>query len=260
MKQPRAILITGASSGLGAALALAYAGPGVTLALGGRNRERLEAVAARCRERGAGVETRVADVTDEAAMAAWILAADAAAPLDLVIANAGVSGGGVGEVADRRMFAVNLAGVLNTVLPAIPAMQSRGRGQIAIMSSLAGFRGFPDAPAYSATKAAVKSWGEGLRGSLRGDGIGVSVICPGFIRTPMTEPNPFPMPFLMDAGRAAAIVKRRLARNHARIAFPWPMYAMAWLIGALPPLLSDRLVRGLGEKPPLPEEDQVEGS
>ena len=260
MKQPRAILITGASSGLGAALALAYAGPGVALALGGRNRERLEAVAARCRERGAGVETRVADVTDEAAMEAWILAADQSAPLDLVIANAGISGGGVGEVADRRMFAVNLAGVLNTVLPAIPAMQSRGRGQIAIMSSLAGFRGFPDTPAYSATKAAVKSWGEGLRGSLRGDGIGVSVICPGFIRTPMTDPNPFPMPFLMDAGRAAAIVKRRLARNHARIAFPWPMYAVAWLIGALPPLLSDSLVRGLGDKPPLPEDDQVEGS
>ena len=257
MRRPRAILVTGASSGLGAALALAYAGPGVELALGGRNRDRLEEIAAQCRERGAGVELRVVDVTDAAAMGAWILEADEAAPLDLVIANAGISGGGVGEVADRRMFAVNLAGVLNTVLPAIPAMQSRGRGQIAIMSSLAGFRGFPDTPAYSATKAAVKSWGEGLRGSLRGDGIGVSVICPGFIRTPMTDANPYPMPFLMSAERAAAIVRRRLARNHGRIAFPWPMYAIMWLIGALPPALSEGVFRRHGDKPPLKEEDQV---
>ena len=260
MRRPRAILVTGASSGLGAALALAYAGPGVELALGGRNRDRLEEIAAQCRERGAGVELRVVDVTDAAAMGAWILEADEAAPLDLVIANAGISGGGVGGDADRRIFAVNVGGVLNTVLPAIPPMQSRRRGQIAIISSLAGFRGFPDAPAYSASKAAVKSWGEGLRGSLAPDGIGVSVICPGFIRTPMTDANPYPMPFLMSAERAATIVKRRLARNHARIAFPWPMYAMAWLIGALPPLLSDRLVRGLGEKPPLREEDQATGS
>ena len=256
MHDPRSILITGASSGIGAALAEAYAAPGVTLALTGRHENRLATVAERCRQRGATVIVAALDVTDTAALAAWIGAADDHAPLDLVIANAGVSGGtegGEGAAQARRIFAVNLDGVLNTVLPAIPRMQRRGRGQIALMSSLAAFRGFPGAPAYCASKAAVKTWGEALGGSLRGDGIGVSVICPGFVRSPMTDVNPFPMPMLMDTGRAVAIIRRGLARNRARIAFPWPMYALVWLLGALPPRLTDPLFARLPEKVSLPE-------
>jgi short-subunit dehydrogenase len=132
-------------------------------------------------------------------------------------------------------------------------MRSRGRGQIALMSSLAAFRGFPGAPAYCASKAAVKNWGESLRGTLRRDGIVVSVICPGFVRTPMTAPNPYPMPMLMDAAAAAALIKRRLARGHTRIAFPWPMYALAWFLGALPPVVTDPLFSRLPEKSSLPE-------
>ncbi len=240
MKHPESILITGATSGIGAALAGAYAKNGVALALSGRNRDRLASIADRCRQQGAEVRTAVLDVTDAEAMASWIAAMDEARPLDLVIANAGISGGtdaaagGEGASQARRIFAVNLDGVINTVMPAIGPMRARRRGQIAVMASLAGFRGFPGAPAYCASKAAVKAWGESLRGSLRGDGIEVSVICPGFVRSPMTAVNPFPMPLLMETDRAAALIVRRLAANHGRIAFPWPMYLMVWLIAALP--------------------------
>ena len=257
MRNPRTILITGASSGLGAALAEVYAADGTTFALIARNEKRLEAVAARCRAQGAKAECATIDVTDAAALAAWIADIDDRAPLDLVIANAGISGGtsgGEGEDQARRIFAVNLDGVLNTVLPVIPRMRARHRGQIALMSSLAAFRGFPGAPAYCATKAAVKHWGEALRGTLRGDGVEVSVICPGFVRSAMTDANPFPMPMLMDSGRAAALIKRRLARNPARIAFPWPMYAAVWFFGMLPPLITDPLFARLPEKPTLPED------
>ncbi len=249
---PVSVLITGASSGIGAALALEFAGPGVRLALTGRDQARLSAVAEACR--AAGAEPRVAtlDVRDGPALAAWITEVDRAAPLDLVIANAGVSAGtggnGETESQTRRIFATNLDGVLNTVLPAVAAMRPRGRGQIAIMSSLAAFRGFPGAPAYCAGKAAVRVWGEALRGELHGAGIGVSVICPGYVRSPMTAVNDFPMPLLMDAARAARIIRRGLARNRPRIAFPWPLYAAVWLLSALPPALTDPLLRRLPKK------------
>lgn len=251
-RDPQHVLITGASSGLGAALALAYAAPGVRLALGGRDAERLETVAEGCRAAGAEVSAARVEITDAAATAAWIEAEDAARPLDLVVANAGVSAGtgGEGESAAqaRRIFAVNGDGVVNTVLPALARMRPRRRGQIAIMSSLAAFRGFPGAPAYCASKAMVRVWGEALRGELAAEGIGVTVICPGYVDTPMTRVNRFPMPLLMSAERAAAICRRGLARNRARIAFPFPTYFAAWLLGVLPPGLTDPLLRRLPAK------------
>jgi len=256
MNNPSSILITGATSGIGGALAEAYAGPGITLALTGRHESRLSAIAGRCRERGAQVLTKSLDVTEAGPLADWINQVDSQAPPDLVIANAGISGGtDGGESAGqaRCIFAVNLDGVLNTVLPVIPLMQARGRGQIAVMSSLAGFRGFPGAPAYCASKAAVKNWGESLRGSLAGQGIEVSVICPGFVRTPMTDVNPFPMPLIMDAGRAAAIIRHGLTRNHGRIVFPWPLYALVWIFSALPLVLTDPLFARLPAKSRLSE-------
>lgn len=252
MQDPRSILITGASSGIGAALARRYAGPGIALALGGRNRERLDAVAAACRAAGAEASAEVVDVTLAGPCADWIAEADTRAPLDLVIANAGISAGtgGAGEGAEqtRRILATNVDGMMNTVLPAVPPMRGRGHGQIAIVSSLAGFVGFPGAPAYCASKAAVRIWGEALRPQLRADGVEVSVICPGYIRTPMTDGNDFPMPFLMDAERCARIIQRGLARNRGRIAFPWPLYAAVSLVGALPPGLLAPLMRRLPAK------------
>lgn len=251
-QSPRHILITGASSGLGEALALAYASSGVRLALTGRDGVRLERVAFACRERGARVSSAVLDVTDAPALKHWIEAQDEALPLDLAIANAGISAGTGGghESAEqaRRIFATNLDGVVNTVEPAARLMTARGRGQIALMSSLASFRGFPGAPAYCASKAAVRVYGEALRGDLARHGVGVSVICPGYVQTPMTATNRFHMPFLIDAARAAAIMKRGLAHNRARIAFPRRLYALVWLLAALPPCLTDRLLMRLPRK------------
>jgi short-subunit dehydrogenase len=249
---PAAVLITGASSGIGEALARDFAGPGRFLALSGRNKERLKDVAKACRGFGADVEAKVVDVADRDATARWIKGIDAEHPLDLVIANAGISSGsggrGENETQARDIFTVNLAGVMNTVWPVITPMRERGTGQIAIVSSVAAFRGLPGAPAYAASKAAVKSYGEGLRGWLADDGIGVSVICPGFVRTRMTEKNIYPMPFLIDADKAARIIRKGLARNKPRIAFPWPTYALAWLSGALPPGWTDALYRRLPRK------------
>ena len=252
MRDPRSIVITGASSGIGTALAEAYAAPGIRLALTGRDCARLATVATACRQAGAEVEATSLDVTDASAMAAWLGEMDRHRAVDLVIANAGISAGtaqGREPAAQTRaIFAVNLEGALNTVLPLMPALQARRRGQVALMSSLASFRGFHGAPAYSASKAAVRVWGEALRGDLMGSGVEVSVICPGYVESPMTEHNDFPMPLLMPAPRAAAIIRRGLARGRSRIAFPWPVYAAAWLLGNLPPALTDPLLARLPKK------------
>jgi short-subunit dehydrogenase len=252
MIEPRSILITGGSSGVGKALALAYAREGVSLRLGGRDAGRLAAVTAVCQAEGAAVDATSIDVTDADGMARWIAECDDRQPLDLVVANAGVSAGtgGTGESAEqiRRIFRVNVDGVLNTVLPIVPRMIARRRGQIAIMSSLAAFRGMPGAPAYSAGKAAVKVFGEALRGDLARHGVSVTVICPGYIETPMTARNRFPMPFLMSAERGARIIVRGLARNRARIAFPWPMAVAVWLLQGLPPAWTDPLLARLPRK------------
>lgn len=251
----KSILITGGSSGLGAALALEYAAPGVHLTLSGRNSQRLDTVATACRERGATVATSLINVTNRPEMQQWIDAVHATHPLDLVIANAGVTvETAFTEITNDRdkktqaIFDINVTGVLNTVHPAITAMRPRRQGQIAIMSSLAGFRGLPSAPAYCASKAAVRSYGEGLRGALRGDGVGVSVICPGYVKSRITDANDFPMPLFMEADRAARIIRRGLDQNRGRIAFPFRFYALVWLLNALPPGLLDTALSKLPRK------------
>lgn len=254
MKNPKTILITGASSGIGEALALHYAAPEVFLALSGRNEERLTAIADKCRVCGASVETALVNVTDKAAMTAWIEGLDDERPLDLVIANAGISGG-TGGVMDgepigqaQDIFDVNLQGVLNTIHPVMERMVLRGRGQIALMSSLAGYRGFPGAPAYSASKGAVRFYGEALRPTLSLRGVAVNVICPGFIESRMTAVNKFPMPFLMSAEKAAQIIVRGLEKNRSRISFPAVTVLFAWLLSVLPDVLAQKLMVGLPAK------------
>ncbi len=251
-RNPSSILITGASSGLGAALAIHYAKPGITLHLGGRDAERLGSIAETCRNAGASVEIGVVDIVDATAVRSWIEAADGKRPLDLVIANAGISGGtgghGEGEANARRIFAVNLDGVLNTVHPALERMLPRKSGQIGLMSSLAGFRGMPGAPAYSASKAAVLAYAEALRGAHGKDGIAVSAICPGFVKSPMTDVNTFPMPFLMPADKAARIIAKGLAADRGLIAFPLPMRLMTAAIARLPSALGTALLSRLPEK------------
>jgi short-subunit dehydrogenase len=255
--RPRSILITGASSGIGAALAAVHAAPGIHLTLGGRDAARLAATASVCRAAGAIVRAAAIDVTDHQAMAAWITTTDQVQPLDLVIANAGVSGRGGdaglsgGETAAARgrwILAVNVTGTFNTVEPALAPMVRRGRGQIALMSSLASFRGMPSAPAYAASKAAVRSYGEGLAARLRRHGVQVSVICPGFVATPLTRGNPFPMPGLVSAERAALIIKAGLERGRRQIAFPWHAHLAIRLLAALPASVADAWLARLPSK------------
>ena len=248
MKTFRSIVITGASSGIGAALALDYADDSSRLVLNGRDAQRLDAVATACRARGAEVDARTIDVADRAAMAAWLKDQDAVRPIDLVIANAGISidkgpGQGVDEDRTRRTFAVNVEGAFNTVFPLLDAMRARRNGQVGLVSSLAGFIGLPRASAYNASKAAVRVWGESIRHQLHRDNVGVSVIIPGFVESRITMGNDFPMPFRMTAPRASAIIRRGLANDRARIAFPIGLKAAVWLGTALPGNLTDWFLR-----------------
>lgn len=248
---PPHVLITGASSGLGAALAIEYASRGACLTLCGRDAGRLAGVAARCRDKGVPVTECIVDVTDAAAMAQTIIEADARKSLDIVIANAGISAGsGGGESADQaqRIFEVNLFGVLNTALPALAHMQTRRAGNIAVIASMAGFRGLPGAPAYSASKAAVIAYGDALRGLAGKEGVSISVVCPGYVRTPMTDKNDFPMPFLMGAEKAAKIIVNGIARGRKRIIFPKLLYWAMRLLNALPVCISDTIYSAMPSK------------
>lgn len=241
MKQPKHILITGGNSGLGAALARFYAASGAMVSLSGRDVSRLESIRAECERLGGKSAITAVDVRDAAALSEWMRGQDAMQPIDLVIANAGVSGGTgshsrSAEPYDqvREIMDINVTGVLNTIHAAIPLMQPRGRGQIALISSMASFIAHPGAPAYCASKAAVRYYGEALRPLMAAQNIAVNVVCPGYVKTPMTDVNDFPMPFMMSAQKAARIIADGLADNQGRIAFPLPLYAAAQAIAMLP--------------------------
>ena len=244
MTQYKSVLITGASSGIGAALATALAAPGNVLHLSARNVGRLEATTAACRSKGATVLPVAMDVRDVQAMATWIAAADR---LDLVIANAGIAASGDPN-ATREIFATNLDGALNTVIPAMEVMRSQPagadgvRGRIAVIASIAAFLALPESPAYSASKAAIDNWTVASARSARRDGIHLTSVCPGFISTAMTTGNTAAMPGLMTAERAAAIILRGIAAGRIRLAFPWWMAATARIVGLMPPRLLGKLL------------------
>jgi len=243
------IAITGASNGLGRALAIAYAHPGATLHLTGRNGARLAEVATTTRALGASTTETVADVTDRAAMAAWIANCG---QLDLVIANAGISTGpGAANTESpekiRALFATNIDGVFNTVLPAMTAIAAQRktptgeRGRIAIIGSIAGLMALPISPSYSATKAALDTWVTASAHNAAKEGIGLTIIRPGFIRTGITERNPYAMPGLMDADRAAHIIRAGLAAGKTHITFPWWLAALARFSRLLPSAAFDKV-------------------
>ncbi|RMF38613.1 MAG: SDR family NAD(P)-dependent oxidoreductase [Alphaproteobacteria bacterium] len=247
----RNIVLTGASAGIGAALAAELAGPGRHFLLIGRDAGRLAATAEALRARGAGADTAAMSVTDREGMESVLRGFDAARPVDLVIANAGVAGGRDPATGleppgqSRRIVEVNLCGVFNTVEPLLPAMMARGRGHVVLISSLAGLRPQGDEPSYSASKAGVRGWGIAMRGWLRAHGVAVTVICPGFVTTEMSARYQGPKPFEWDVARAARRIARAIRKRKAEYAFPWQMMLLIRLDPFVPAWLSDRIERRL---------------
>ncbi|GDX35958.1 short-chain dehydrogenase [Alphaproteobacteria bacterium] len=252
MLNPQNILITGASSGIGRALAIAYSKAGVNLFLCARNQENLQQTKTLCENLKANVYIKILDVCDQLASKKWLDEIEQEYSLDLVIANAGISAGtsqGTESFEQvQEIFNTNLNGVLNIIHPAIEKMLKRKNGQIAVISSLAGFRGLPSSPAYSASKSAVRVYCEGLRGNLQKFGIKVNAVCPGYVRSNMTAVNNFYMPFLMDTDKACDIIIKGLAKNKSRIAFPFALYFVVWLLTLISTKITDPLFAMLPSK------------
>jgi len=248
------ILITGASSGIGQDRATLLASWGARLALVARRREALEDLARQLAATGEAPLVFAADVADEQAMLAVRDATLAAWPhVDIVIGNAGV--GGLNPADDfslavhRRVVETNCLGLANTLVPFIPSMIARGRGHLVGVSSLAAFRGLPNAASYSSTKAQQRIFLESLRVDLRRHGIAVTAIHPGFVQTPMTAHDEFRMPFMVPVRTSSRCIARAIARRRAVLLYPWPMRLLTLLNRLLPPCVYDRLVPRLaGQK------------
>ena len=245
----RCVFITGASSGIGAALAAHYAREGATLGLVARRADALQAAAARLPTRAA---TYAADAGDRMAMrgAAEDFVARHGVP-DIVIANAGISVGTSGsEQADLPVLAevlrTNVANLAATLTPFVAPMRSRASGVLAGIASVAGFRGLPGAGAYSASKAAAIAWLESLRVELHGSGVAVVTVCPGYIDTPMTRANPYRMPFLLTADDAARRIARVIEARRSFAVVPWQMAIVGFVLRRLP----NRLYDALGARAP----------
>ena len=259
MKQDR-ILITGASSGLGEALALALSKPGRRLVLIARDADRLVSVAASVRARGGRVEPVVADVTDGALIERIVMANG---PFDLVLASAGVAYGVPADGIEpalqiRHSFDVNLGGVLNTVLPAIDGMRDlpRGpdgmRGRIVVIASVAALIPYTNSPTYCASKAAIDVWTVGTAPNLQPHGIALTSVCPGFVRTPMTAPNDFPMPGIVGVEEAVHRILTGIEAAPRRIVFPFWIGAGARFVSLLPSAWREAILRRQPSKAPLP--------
>ena len=252
MRAPfRAAVITGASSGLGAALARAYAGPGIALGLIGRNAERLGEVAQACRDAGATVDSAIIDVAARDTLAAWLEEFDRAHPVDLVIANAGTSSGSApgstGENVEEttRLVMVNLLGAVFTAGPLVPAMCRRGRGRVVFISSIAGYRGLPFSPGYSASKAGLRVYGDALRPLIEPYGVGVTVVSPGFFASRMSDRVDGPRPLMIGTEEAARKIKRAIDRGRRRLSFPWVLAFAARLGDLMPAAIGDRVLSRL---------------
>lgn len=243
------IVITGASRGLGAALARRFAAPGVRLGLIARSAEGLAGTAADCAARGSSVSTAALDVRDAPGLGAVLEAWQAVAPIDGAIANAGVSGGTrpdgapEGLASATRQVGVNLQGALNLIEPLWPAMVAAGRGRIAVVASISALRGLPDIPVYCASKAGLRAYGEGLRARLRPSGVHVTVLCPGFFDSDMSVRFLGGKPGAVSLDDAAARCHAAILRGQGRLTFPWPLALGLRLLDLLPPTLSDFAAR-----------------
>jgi NAD(P)-dependent dehydrogenase (short-subunit alcohol dehydrogenase family) len=246
------VVISGASSGIGLALARHYLARGALVAAFARRGELLEVLAVEFPDQ---VFIYALDVRDALAVqqAAADFMARAGCP-DVVIANAGVSTGTLTEYAEdsdafQQVMDINVLGMVKTFQPFVAAMRDAKKGSLVGIASVAGFRGLPGAGAYSASKAAVISYLESLRVELRGTGVKVVTICPGYIRTAMTEHNPYSMPFMLDADVAAARMARAISRQTAFTVIPWQMGLVGCVLKLLPRCAYDFLFAHAPHKP-----------
>lgn len=247
---PRHVLITGASSGLGAALAVQYAAPGVRLTLWARDAQRLDLVAARCRARGAAVQTISQDVRDLDASSTALHRLDAEAPIDLAVLGAGVSSGTLPDNTPEpahdaaRTLTVNATAAIHMAATLFALMRPRGTGHVACVSSIAALFPLPDSPAYSAAKAALSHYARAMRPHVRP--VRVSVIYPGYIDTPMSRRLTGPQPLRWSAEKAAARIRSRLDAGAESVIFPLPLACGTWLLNLLPASVSAFFLRRFG--------------
>jgi NAD(P)-dependent dehydrogenase (short-subunit alcohol dehydrogenase family) len=246
------VVISGASSGIGLALARHYLERGASVAAFARRGELLQTLSA---EFPGKVFCYTLDVRNAPAVqrAAQDFIAGTGVP-DIVIANAGVSSGTLTEyVEDEEVFQhvmdINVLGMVKTFQPFLVAMREARRGTLVGIASVAGFRGLPGGGAYSASKAAAISYLESLRVELHGSGVRVVTICPGYIKTPMTDINPYSMPFILEADEAARRMARVISRGSSFAVVPWQMGMVGWVLKRLPNWLYDRLFAHAPHKP-----------
>ena len=244
---PNRILVTGASGGLGGALARHYAASGVFLSLWGRDAARLATIANTCRAAGAAVSVRSLDIADVDAALAALVAEDAAEAFDLALFASGRGDvRAAGDIVEDAGL-VAILGAINFTAPAAMAarMAQRGRGRIVLVGSVAGFHASAFAAAYSGTKAGLARFADALRLSVRGYGVRVTLVSPGFIDTAAGRKVPGPKPMLMKVDVVARRIAAAAAAGKAHLVLPWPFKALRWLDRLLPGPLRDRVLAGL---------------